>query len=179
VPEGEDLIWQDPVPAVDHPLIDAQDIAALKAKILRRGCRSRSWSHRLGLGLDLPRQRQARRRQRRAYPPRAAEGLGGQPAGRAGEGAGALEAIKKAFNAAQTGGKKVSLADLIVLGGCAAVEAGAKKAGHDVKVPFYAGPHATPRRSRPTAESFAVLEPKQTGSATTRQGHEGRRAGDC
>jgi hypothetical protein len=83
----EALIWQDPIPAVDHALVDEQDIAALKASDPRQ------WSvdfptghHRLGGGGELPRQRQARRRQRRAHPPGAAEGLGGQPAGRAGEG---------------------------------------------------------------------------------------------
>jgi hypothetical protein len=84
----ETLIWQDPIPAVDHPLIGEQDIAALKAKIL--GVRPVGFAaglDRLGVGLDLPRLRQARRRQRRAHPPRAAEGLGGQPAGPAGDGA--------------------------------------------------------------------------------------------
>ena len=85
---AEELIWQDPVPAVDHPLIDAADIAALKAKILASGLIGRrAGLHRLGLGLDLPRLRQARRRQRRAHPPGAAEGLGGQPAGAARQGA--------------------------------------------------------------------------------------------
>ena len=83
----EDLIWQDPHPAVNHKLIDAQDIAALKGKILASGCRLADSFDRLGVGLHLPRLRQARRRQRRAHSPRAAEGLGGQPAGRAGEGA--------------------------------------------------------------------------------------------
>ena len=84
----ETLIWQDPIPAVDHPLVDAKDIAALKAKILASGLSvSAAGRDRLGLGLDVPRLRQARRRQRRAHPPGAAEGLGGQPAGRAGQGA--------------------------------------------------------------------------------------------
>ena len=78
---AEELIWQDPVPPVDHPLVDAADIAALKAKILASGLTvARARLHRLGLGLDLPRLGQARRRQRRAHPARAAEGLGGQPA---------------------------------------------------------------------------------------------------
>ena len=84
----EELIWQDPVPAVDHQLIDEQDIAALKAKILASGLSvSAAGLDRLGVGVDLPRLRQARRRERRAHPPCAAEGLGGQPAGAAGEGA--------------------------------------------------------------------------------------------
>ena len=83
----EALIWQDPIPAVDHPLVDEQDIAALKAKILASGLSISAAGHdRLGVGGDLPRQRQARRRQRRAHPPRAAEGLGSQPAGRTGKG---------------------------------------------------------------------------------------------
>ena len=80
---AEDLIWQDPIPAVDHPLIDAADIAELKAKILGSGLSvRRAGADRLGLGLDLPRLRQARRRQRRAHPPGAAEGLGGERARR-------------------------------------------------------------------------------------------------
>ena len=84
----ETLIWQDPIPAVDHPLIDEQDIAALKEKILASGLSvSAAGLDRLGVGLDVPRFRQARRRQRRAHSPRAAEGLGGQPAGAACEGA--------------------------------------------------------------------------------------------
>ena len=79
----EELIWQDPIPAVDHELIDEQDIAALKAKILASGLSvSRTGLDRLGIGVHLPRLRQARRRQRRAHPPRPAEGLGGQPARR-------------------------------------------------------------------------------------------------
>jgi catalase-peroxidase len=93
----EELIWQDPIPAVDHPLIGEQDIAALKAKILASGLSFRSSSRPPGLGLDLPRLRQARRRQRRAHSPRAAEGLGGQPAGAAREGAQKLEGIQKEF----------------------------------------------------------------------------------
>ena len=84
----ETLIWQDPIPAVDHPLIGEQDIAALKAKILGSGLSvSAAGLDRLGVGLDVPRLRQARRRQRRAHSPQPAEGLGGQPAGRAHDGA--------------------------------------------------------------------------------------------
>ena len=82
---AEELIWQDPIPAVDHPLVDAQDIASLKKKVLASGLTvAAARVDRLGLGLDLPRLRQARRRQRRAHPPRAAEGLGRQPARAAG-----------------------------------------------------------------------------------------------
>ena len=87
VPE-EELIWQDPVPAVDHELIDAKDIAALKGKILASGLSiSAAGLDRLGLGVHLPRLRQSRRGERGAHPPRPAEGLGGQPAGPTGEGA--------------------------------------------------------------------------------------------
>ena len=84
----EQLLWQDPVPAVDHPLIDEQDIAALKAQDPRVGpVHLPTGLDRLGVGVDVPRLRQARRSERRAHSPRAAEGLGSQPAGRAGEGA--------------------------------------------------------------------------------------------
>ena len=84
----EPQLWQDPVPAVDHELIDANDIAALKAKLLASGLSiSAAGLDRLGLGVHVPRHRQARRRQRRAHPPRAAEGLGGQQSAGAGQGA--------------------------------------------------------------------------------------------
>ena len=135
----EALIWQDPIPAVDHPLIDAADIAALKAKILGAGLSvSELVGDGLGVGLDVPRLRQARRRQRRAHPPGAAEGLGGQPAGAAGQGPeSARDASSGDFNASQSGGKKVSLADLIVLGGAAAVEKAAKDGGVDGGGPLH------------------------------------------
>ena len=85
---AEELIWQDPIPAVNHPLIDAQDIAALKSKILASGLSvSRAGFDRLGVGVHVPRLRQARRRQRRPHSPGAAEGLGSQPAGPTGQGA--------------------------------------------------------------------------------------------
>ena len=116
----------------------------------------------LGVGVDVPRLRQARRRERRAHSPRAAEGLGGQPAGGTRQGAAKLEAIQKEFNASQSGGKKVSLADLIVLGGCAAVEKAAKEAGHDVKVPFTPG-RMDASQEQTDVDSFAVLEPTADG----------------
>ena len=96
---SEELIWQDPIPAVDHPLIDAQDIAALKTQDSRfRSVYLGAGVHGLGFGLHLPRQRQARRRQRRAHPSRAAEGLGSQPACRTGQGAcQQLEGIQAGF----------------------------------------------------------------------------------
>ncbi len=152
------LIWQDPIPAVDHPLVGDKDIAALKAKILASGLSvSAARLDRLGVGVDVPRLRQARRRQWRAHPPRAAEGLGGQPAGAAARPCWQkLEAIQKEF------GKKVSLADLIVLGGCAAVEKAAKDAGVDVKVPFTPG-RMDASQEQTDVESFAPLEPRADG----------------
>ncbi len=119
---AEPQIWQDPVPPVDHPLVDeAQDVAALKAKILASGLSvAAAGLDRVGLGVDLPRHRQARRRQRRPDPAGAAEGLGGQRAGRSWPRCCAtLETIQQEFNDAAAGGKRISLADLIVLGGCA------------------------------------------------------------
>jgi catalase-peroxidase len=117
---------------------------------------------RLGVGLDLPRLRQARRRQRRAHSPRAAKGLGGQPAGRAGQGAGEARAIQKEFNASQSGGKKVSLADLIVLAGGAAIEKAAKDGRMRVKVPFTPG-RTDASQEQTDAHSFAPLEPTADG----------------
>ena len=163
---AEELIWQDPVPAVDHPLVDAADIAALKAKILASGLTvAAAGLDRLGLGLDLPRLGQARRRQRRAHPPRAAEGLGGQPAGAARAGARRRSrASRPAFNAAQAGGKKVSLADLIVLGGGAAIEAGgAAAAGHDGRGALRARPHRRDRGADRRRTRSRVLEPVADG----------------
>ena len=159
----EVLIWQDPVPAVDHPLVDAQDISALKAKILASGLSisqlvSTAWasastfraSDKRG-GANGARIRLAPQKDWPAnQPAELAKVLA------------ALETVQKDFNASAAGGKKVSLADLIVLGGCAAVEAAAKKAGVSVTVPFTAGrTDATPEQT--DAESFAVLEPKADG----------------
>jgi catalase-peroxidase len=160
---AEDLIWQDPLPAVDHPLIDAADIAALKAKILASGLSTAdlvfaAWasastfrgSDKRG-GANGARVRLAPQKDWEANdPPRLARVLA------------TLEGIRGAFDAAQAGAKKVSLADLIVLGGCAAVEAAAAAAGHAVEVPF------TPGRTDASAEhtdaaSFAVLEPEADG----------------
>ncbi|MCX7346468.1 MAG: catalase/peroxidase HPI [Alphaproteobacteria bacterium] len=160
---AEDLIWQDPLPAVDHPLIDAKDIADLKAKILATGLSvsqlvSTAWaaastfrgSDKRG-GANGARIRLAPQKDWEVnQPAQLAKVLA------------ALEGIQKAFNASQSGKKRVSLADLIVLGGCAAIEKAAKAAGHDVTVPF------TPGRSDATqeqtdVESFAVLEPIADG----------------
>ena len=139
----ETLIWQDPIPAVNHPLIGEKDIADLKAKILASGLIGfRTGLDRLGLGVDLPRRRQARRRQWRAHSPRAPEGLGRQPAGSTGEGSRRnSKAIQKAFNASASGGKKVSLADLIILGGGAAVEKARQGRRSRREGSLHAGPH--------------------------------------
>ena len=117
----------------------------------------------MGVGGELPRHRQAGRRQRRPHPPRAAEGLGGQRPGRAGRRARSRSSrSSRTSTAPQSGGKKVSLADLIVLGGCAAVEQAAKDAGHDVTVPFTPG-RTDASQDQTDVESFAVLEPTADG----------------
>jgi catalase-peroxidase len=155
-------LWQDPVPAVDHELVDA-DVAELEKKILESGLTDRAARRdRLGLGGDLPRQRQTRRRQRRAHSPRAAEGLGSQPAGATGEGARGARGSRRLQRRA-AGGKKVSLADLIVLGGCAGVEAAAKKGGSRRAGAVHAGPHRRDAGDDRRRASFAVLEPKADG----------------
>ena len=137
---AEELLWQDPVPAVDHKLIDAQDIATLKDKILKSGLSisqlvSTAWASAATFrGSD--KRGGANGARIRLAPQK--DWAVNQPA-ELGKVLQTLQAIQKEFNGAQSGGKKVSLADLIVLGGCAAVEAAAKKAGHDVKVPFSPG----------------------------------------
>ena len=160
---AEPLIWQDPVPAVDHPLIDAKDIADLKAKVLTSGLTvselvSTAWasastfrgSDKRG-GANGARIRLAPQKDWEAnQPAQLAKVLAG------------LESIQSAFNAAQSGGKKVSLADLIVLGGCAAVEQAAQAAGQDVTVPFSPG-RTDASQEQTDAESFAVLEPGADG----------------
>lgn len=160
---AEELIWQDPVPAVDHALIDEQDIAALKAKILASGLPisqlvSTAWasastfrgSDKRG-GANGARIRLAPQKDWEAnQPAQLAKVLQ------------ALEQVRKDFNAAQTGGKKVSLADLIVLAGNAGVEQAAKNAGHPVKVPFNPG-RTDASQEQTDAHSFAVLEPLADG----------------
>ena len=159
----EELIWQDPIPAVDHPLIDAQDIAALKCKILASGLSiselvTTAWasastfrgSDKRG-GANGARIRLAPQKDWEVNQPAELVKV-----------LRTLEAIQKDFNSAQSGGKKVSLADLIVLGGCAAVEEAAKKAGHDVKVPFTPG-RTDASQEQTDVHSFAVLEPTADG----------------
>ncbi len=160
---AEDLIWQDPVPPVDHPLIDETDIAALKESILATGLPtsdlvSTAWasastfrgSDKRG-GANGARIRLAPQKDWEVnQPAQLAKVLN------------ALEGVRNAFNGAQSGGKKVSLADVIVLGGSAAVEQAAKKAGFAVKVPFTPGrTDASPEET--DVESFSVLEPVADG----------------
>jgi len=166
----EELLWQDPVPAVDHPLIDAKDIAALKKKILASGLSisqlvATAWasastfrgSDRRG-GANGARIRLAPQRHWEVnQPARLAQALD------------IFETIQTEFNGAQKGAKKVSLADLIVLGGCAAVEQAAKKAGFDVAVPFTPG-RMDATQEQTDAASFGVLEPFADGFRNYQKG---------
>jgi catalase-peroxidase len=160
---AEPQLWQDPVPAVDHVLIGDQDIAALKAKILASGLSisqlvTTAWasvstfrgSDKRG-GANGARLRLAPQKDWEVNQPAALPKV-----------LQTLEGIQREFNASQSGGKKVSLADLIVLGGCAAVEASAKKAGHDVKIPFAPG-RTDASQEQTDVHSFAVLEPVADG----------------
>jgi catalase-peroxidase len=162
VPE-ETLIWQDPVPAVDHPLIGEEDIAALKAKILASRLSvsqlvSTAWASASTFrGSD---KRGGANGARIRLAPQKDWDVN-QPA-QLGEVLLTLEAIRKDFNASQTVRKKVSLADLIVLGGCAAVEKAAKDAGHDLKVPFTPGRMDT-SQEQTDVDSFMPLEPTADG----------------
>ncbi|MGE3871857.1 MAG: catalase/peroxidase HPI [Parvibaculaceae bacterium] len=159
----EELPWQDPIPAVDHEVIGQQDIAALKAKILASGLSvtdlvSTAWASASTFrGSD--KRGGANGARIRLAPQK--DWAVNQPARLAGV-LQKLEAIQKEFNAAQAGTKKVSLADLIVLGGCAAVEKAAKAAGHDVKVPFTPG-RMDASQENTDVESFAPLEPVADG----------------
>ena len=178
----EPLLWQDPVPAVDHQLIGEQDIAALKAKILASGLSisqlvTTAWAS-VATFRGSDKRGGANGARIRLAPQKDWEV--NQPAELA-KVLRTLEAIQKDFNGAQSGGqsgvkKKVSLADLIVLGGCAAVEAAAKKAGHDVKVPFSPG-RTDASQEQTDVDSFAVLEPTADGFRNyLRKGHEGSAA---
>jgi catalase-peroxidase len=160
---AEELIWQDPVPAVDHKLIDANDIADLKTKILASGLSiselvGTAWASAASFrGSD--KRGGANGARIRLEPQKDWEV--NQPAQLA-KVLQKLEAIQKEFNASQSGGKKVSLADLIVLGGSAAVEQAAKKAGHSVTVPFAPG-RTDASQERTDVESVAYLEPVADG----------------
>jgi catalase-peroxidase len=160
---SEPQLWQDPVPAVDHELIGEQEIAALKAKILGSGLSisqlvTTAWASAATFrGGDM--RGGANGARIRLEPQKNWEV--NQPAELAIV-LQKLEAIQKEFNSSQSGGKKVSLADLIVLGGCAAVEEAAKKAGHDVKIPFSPG-RTDASQQQTDVHSFAVLEPAADG----------------
>ncbi len=174
---AEQLLWQDPVPAADHKLIDEQDIAALKARILASGLSisqlvTTAWASAATFrGSD--KRGGANGARIRLAPQKDWEV--NQPAELA-QALSKLEAIRKDFNSAQSGGKKVSLADLIVLGGCAAVEAAAKKAGQDVTVPFSPG-RTDASQEQTDVVSFAVLEPTADGFRNyVRKGQEGSAA---
>ena len=162
VPKGQ-LLWQDPVPSVDHELVGEQDVAALKAKVMASGLSisqlvSTAWASAATFrGSD--KRGGANGARIRLAPQKDWEA--NQPAELA-KVLKTLEGIQKNFNGAQSGGKKVSLADLIVLGGCAAVEAAAKKAGHDVTVPFTPG-RTDASQEQTDVHSFAVLEPSADG----------------
>ncbi|MFY9623931.1 MAG: catalase/peroxidase HPI [Rhodoplanes sp.] len=160
---AEELLWQDPVPAVDHKLIDAKDVAALKGKILASGLSvpelvSTAWASAASFrGSD--KRGGANGARIRLAPQKDWEV--NQPAQLA-KVLKTLEGIQKAFNDGASGGEKVSLADLIVLGGCAAVEQAAKKAGVDVTVPFSPG-RTDASQEQTDVETFAPLEPVADG----------------
>jgi catalase-peroxidase len=162
VPKEREL-WQDPVPPVDHELIGKGDIAALKAKILASGLSvsnlvATAWASSATFrGSD--KRGGANGARIRLAPQKDWEV--NQPAVLA-KTLQTFEAIQKEFNASQSGGKKVSLADLIVLGGCAAVEEAAKRAGHEVKIPFSPG-RTDASQQQTDVESFSVLEPIADG----------------
>jgi len=159
----EELIWQDPVPAVDHELVGEKDVEELKAKVLASGLSisqlvTTAWASAASFrgsdkrgGANGARIRLAPQKDWEANQPAELAVVLAK-----------LETIQKEFNAGQTTGKKISLADLIVLAGGAAVEAAAKKAGHDVKVPFAPG-RTDASQAQTDVDSFAVLEPKADG----------------
>ncbi len=160
---AEELIWQDPIPAVDHKLVEEREITELKSKILASGLSiadlvSTAWasastfrgSDKRGGANGARIRLEPQKNWTVNEPERLAKVLQ------------TLEGVQKAFNRAQTGGKKVSLADLIVLGGCAGIEKAAKNAGHEVTVPFTPG-RMDASQEQTDAPSFAVLEPKADG----------------
>jgi catalase-peroxidase len=173
----ESLLWQDPIPAVDHKLIDAQDITALSAKILASGLSisqlvTTAWASASTFRGSDKRGGASGARIRLA-PQKDWEVNQSVELAKV---LSTLERIQKDFNSAQSGGKKVSLADLIVLGGCAAVDAAAKKGGHDVKVPFAPG-RTDASQEQTDAASFAPLEPTADGFRNyIRKGQEGSAA---
>jgi len=160
---AEELIWQDPVPAVDHELVDARDVAALKARVLASGLTvtqlvTTAWaSASTYRGSD--KRGGANGARIRLAPQK--DWAVNQPAELASV-LGRLEAVRKAYNDAQSGNRRISMADLIVLAGSAGVEEAARKAGHDVEVPFAPG-RTDATQQQTDVESFAVLEPLADG----------------
>ena len=177
VPE-EPQLWQDPVPDVDHELVGEQDIADLKAKVLASGLSvsqlvSTAWASAASFrgtdkrgGANGARVRLAPQKDWEANDPAALAGV-----------LATLEGIQAEFNAAQTGGKRVSLADLIVLAGCAGVEQAASDAGHSVQVPFAPG-RTDATQEWTDVESFAVLEPTADGFRNYVKGGNGAAAAE-
>lgn len=175
---AEELIWQDPVPAVNHPLVDESDIVSLKEKILASGLSiaqlvTTAWasastfrgSDKRG-GANGARIRLAPQKYWEVNNPTQLAAVLEK-----------LEAVQAAFNNAQSNGKKISLADLIVLGGCAAIEKAAKNAGHNVKVPFTPG-RTDASQEQTDVASFAVLEPAADGFRNYTKPRHGRLAED-
>ena len=176
VPKGQ-LLWQDPIPSVDYELVGENDIAALKATLLASGLSiaqlvTTAWASAATFrGSD--KRGGANGARIRLAPQKDWEV--NQPAELA-KVLKVLEKVQAEFNGAQSGGKKISLADLIVLGGCAAVEAAAKRAGHDVKVPFSPG-RTDASQEQTDVQAFAVLEPTADGFRNYgRKGQEARAA---
>ena len=175
---AEPQLWQDPVPEVDHELIDAGDIAELKGRILASGLSvsrmvSTAWASASTFrGTD--KRGGANGARIRLAPQNGWEVNGPAELAKV---LGVLEGIQEEFNGAQSGGKRVSLADLIVLGGCAAVEQAARDAGHDVEVPFSPG-RTDALEEQTDVESFAVLEPGVDGFRNFRGNENGRPAAE-
>jgi catalase-peroxidase len=159
----EQLSWQDPIPAVDHPLVDGQDVTALKAKILASGLSvselvATAWASASTFrGSD--KRGGANGARISLVPQKVWEVNQPEQLAKVLE---TLAAVQKEFNASQSGGKKVSLADLIVLGGCAAIERAAQAGGHDIKVPFTPG-RMDASQEQTDVHSFAPLEPTADG----------------
>ncbi len=160
---AEDLLWQDPIPAVNHPLVDSNDIAALKSEILNSGLSvselvSTAWaSASTYRGSD--KRGGANGGRLRLAPQKFWEANNPSQLGKVLD---VLTSIQSKFNSAQSNGKQVSIADLIVLGGCAAVEKAASDAGHNISVPFTPG-RADASQEHTDVESFGVLEPQADG----------------
>ncbi len=159
----ETLLWQDPLPAVEHELVDAEDVANLKGQIVASGLSvaqlvSTAWAAASSFrGSD---KRGGANGARISLEPQS--GWEVNEPDQLATVLHTLEGVREAFNASQTGGKRVSLADLVVLGGCAAVEQAAKNAGHDIEVPFTPG-RVDATQEQTDVESFAALEPTADG----------------